>query len=85
MGRPPLRAHKVLGPLVRAFEENLTARGRRLVLALAVFAFVGVDTRRTKVFLLFAAAAAVFLAAELWALFRWRRVAIERWMRSDRS
>jgi uncharacterized protein (DUF58 family) len=77
MGRPPLRAHRILGPIVRSYEENLTARGRRLVWALAVFALVGVDTRRTQVFRLFAVAAAVFLAAELWALFRWRKVPLE--------
>jgi uncharacterized protein (DUF58 family) len=77
MGRPPLRAHRILGPIVRSYEENLTARGRRLVWVLAVFALVGVDTRRTQVFRLFAVAAAVFLAAELWALFRWRKVPLE--------
>jgi hypothetical protein len=49
------------------YEERLTARGRYLLWATALLAVLGLDTRRTQVFSLFAvAASALLLAAVFW-------------------
>ena len=51
-------------PLVlRFFRDRLTARGRYLFAATAVLGILGLDTLRSQVFLLFAAAAGIFLLA----------------------
>jgi uncharacterized protein (DUF58 family) len=63
--RRPLRARPLIGPLIRAYEEQLTARGRFLLWATGAFAFLGADTRRTDNFILFAAAASTLLVAIL--------------------
>jgi len=62
-----LRKTPLLGPLVRAYESRFTSRGRALLGTLAVFAVVGIDTRRTQVYVLFAAAAGLFVMAALFA------------------
>ncbi|HEY3122161.1 MAG TPA: DUF58 domain-containing protein [Vicinamibacteria bacterium] len=77
MARRPLRARPVLGPLVRAYEERLTARGRFLLWATVAFAFLGADTRRTDNFVLFAAAASTLLVAVLLTAFRRPKVRLE--------
>jgi uncharacterized protein (DUF58 family) len=59
----PLRTIPVLGKLIQAFEERLTARGRYLFLSMVILAVLGLDTRRNQVFMLFAVAAALFLVA----------------------
>jgi uncharacterized protein (DUF58 family) len=49
------------------YEERLTGRGRYLLWATALLAVLGLDTRRTQVFSLFAvAAAALLLASVFW-------------------
>jgi uncharacterized protein (DUF58 family) len=64
----PLRAHPALAPIVFAYEDQLTVRGRYLLWAAAVFAVVGLDTRRSQVYLLFAVAAGLLLPALLRAV-----------------
>ncbi len=49
--------------LLRLLRERLTARGRYLLGATALLGLLGLDTLRSQVFLLFAAAAAVLLVA----------------------
>lgn len=71
---PPLRARPLVGALVRAYEEQLTARGRFLLWSLAAFALVGLDTRRSGVFVLFAMAAGAFFTA--WMATRFRRAGV---------
>ncbi len=64
----PLRAHPALAPIVFAYEDQLTARGRYVLWAAGVFAVVGLDTRRSQVYLLFAVAAGLLLPALLRAV-----------------
>ena len=72
-----LRVVPLIGGLLRSWDQRLTPRGRYVFVALAVFAFVGLDTRRSQVYLLFAAAAGLFVSSLLFA-FRFRpRVRIE--------
>jgi uncharacterized protein (DUF58 family) len=52
----------------RLYRERLTARGRFALAALAVFALLGVDPRRSQVFVLFAAAAGLLLLPTILAL-----------------
>ena len=66
--RPDVVRRAVLGTpfldaLVYFYEERLTARGRYLLWMTAVFALLGLDTRRSQVFLLFAAAAGLLIVA----------------------
>jgi uncharacterized protein (DUF58 family) len=63
VARRPLRTVPIVGAVVRQYEERLTSRGRYLLWAAAVFAFLGADTRRTQVFVLFAVAAAALALA----------------------
>lgn len=65
----PLRELPLLGNLVLAWEDRLTPRGRYLFGAVAVFALVGLDTRRTQVYLLFALAVGVLLPALFYEAF----------------
>jgi len=69
--RKPLRATRFVGVLLRFYEEQLTARGRYLLWTTMVFALLGLDTRRSRVFVLFSLCAAAFLIA--WAFTRLRR------------
>jgi uncharacterized protein (DUF58 family) len=58
---------KVLSLLRPLYEERLTARGRYLLWATALLAVLGLDTRRTQVFSLFAiAGGALLLASAFW-------------------
>jgi len=75
--RRSLRTTPILGVLIQVYEERLTARGRALLWATAAFALVGVDTRRTQVFRLFAVAAALLLAARAFTLLRRPRVRLD--------
>ncbi|MBI3932009.1 MAG: DUF58 domain-containing protein [Acidobacteria bacterium] len=66
-----------MGPILRLYEEWLTARGRYLLWTTAALGLVGADTRRTRVFVLFAGGAALLAAAALVALLRRPRVRLE--------
>ena len=55
----------VLGALVRWHEERLTARGRYVMWAALALGFMGADTRRSQVYVLFALASAVRRAGEV--------------------
>jgi uncharacterized protein (DUF58 family) len=72
-----LRRTPVVSTLVSVYEERLTSRGRALLWATAAFALVGVDTRRTQVFRLFAVAAALLLVARAFTLLRRPRVHLD--------
>lgn len=56
------------------YEERLTARGRYLLWATALLAILGLDTRRTQVFSLFAVGAGALLLASAFWLARAPRV-----------
>lgn len=71
------RTLPLVGKLVRTFQDRLTPRGRYLFCALVLLGAVGLDTRRTQVFTLFAVAAAFFLTSSLWGLFLRPRVLLE--------
>jgi uncharacterized protein (DUF58 family) len=72
-----LRRTILVGGVLRAWDTRLTPRGRYLLVVLGVLALVGLDTRRTQVYILFAAAAGLFLSAIAFA-FRFRpRVRLE--------
>ena len=64
----------ILNFLRPIYEERLTARGRYLLWATAILAVLGLDTRRTQVFSLFAVAAAAMLLASTFWLARAPRV-----------
>ena len=66
-----LRRTILVGGVLRAWDARLTPRGRYLLAVLGVLALVGLDTRRTQVYILFAAAAGLFLSAIAFA-FRFR-------------
>jgi uncharacterized protein (DUF58 family) len=53
----------ILGRLIEQHQERLTPRGRYLFWTMAAFALIGLDTRRTQVFVLFAALAGLFAVA----------------------
>jgi uncharacterized protein (DUF58 family) len=61
----PLRAIPGVGALVRWHEERLTARGRYLLWAALALGIMGADTRRSQVYVLFAAAMGTLVAALL--------------------
>ncbi len=61
---------KLWRKLVANYRERLTARGRYLLWVMAALAVLGLDTRRTQVFVLFAVAAAMFLVGSLFGLLR---------------
>jgi len=71
---PPLRATPVVGLLVRSYEERLTARGRYLLWVTLAFGLIGIDTRRSQAFLLFAVCGSALLLAYLLNEFRRPRV-----------
>lgn len=74
---PPLRATPIIGALVRAYEEQLTGRGRYLLWATGALGLISLDTRRSHGFMLFAACAAPLLIAWLFHRFRAPPVALE--------
>lgn len=57
----------VVRTLVEQYRERLTLRGQYLFWLVVVLAVLGLDTRRTQVFVLFSAAAGIFLVAALFA------------------
>jgi uncharacterized protein (DUF58 family) len=61
----PLRSFPLVGALVRGYEDHLTARGRYLLWTAFVLGVAGMDTRRTRIHLLFAATAALLVVAAL--------------------
>ena len=63
--------------LVRQYRERLTPRGQYLLWSVVVLAVLGMDTRRTLVFWLFAMAAGMFFAAAAFAMFRRPRVRLD--------
>jgi uncharacterized protein (DUF58 family) len=60
----------VLGSLIDSYRHRLTRRGRCLLWATVVFALVGIDTRRSHAYVLFAMAAALLLLALAYGLLR---------------
>ena len=64
----------ILNFLRPLYEERLTARGRYLLWSTALLAVLGLDTRRTQVFSLFAVAAGALLLASAFWLARAPRV-----------
>jgi uncharacterized protein (DUF58 family) len=64
----------LLARLRALYEERLTRRGRYLFWTAALFAVLGLDTRASQVYVLFAAAAAPLLLASLGLLLRPPRV-----------
>lgn len=73
----PLQQLPLIGKLIQSYQERLTARGRYLFLVMVTLAVLGLDTRATQVFLLFAVAAGLFLTASFFALFPRPRVRLE--------
>jgi uncharacterized protein (DUF58 family) len=67
----------VIGSLVRLYEDRFTFRGRALLWFLLASALLGLDTRRTQVFKLFAWAAAALAAAWAISLLRRPRVRLD--------
>jgi uncharacterized protein (DUF58 family) len=72
-----LRRTPIVRTLVAVYDERLTRRGRAVLWTTAAFALVGVDTRRTQVFRLFAIAVALLLVARAFTLLRRPRVRLE--------
>jgi len=64
----PLAQIPIVGPVVEQYRERLTPRGRYVLWCMVVLAAVGVDTRRTQVFVLFSVAAGIFLIAAIQGL-----------------
>jgi uncharacterized protein (DUF58 family) len=76
MAEPALRARPIVGAAIRLYENRFTARGKFLFWAICAFALIGVDTRRSQVFVLFAVAFAVLAVASVYVSFRRPRLAI---------
>jgi uncharacterized protein (DUF58 family) len=75
----PRSEHRIpfLGKLVEWHQERLTPRGRFLVWTMLAFGVLGLDTHRTKLYMLFAPAAALLLVAVVCALVSRPRVRLE--------
>ncbi len=73
---PPLRATLIFGTLVRLYEERLTSRGRYLFWATLALGVLGMDTRRSRGFLLFAVPASALLLAFVMNVWRRPRLVI---------
>jgi len=58
----------LFGILVRMYRRRLTPRGQYLLWLVVATALVGLDTRRTQVYLLFAVAAGLFIVATVFAM-----------------
>jgi len=63
--------------VVRLYRERLTCRGQYLLWSMIVLAILGLDTRRTFVFWLFAMAAGLFAAAAAFTVLRRPRVHLD--------
>ena len=66
-----------VGKVVQQYRERLTPRGQYLLWTMAVMAVLGLDTRRTQVYVLFSVAAGMFLIAALYALLPPPKVKLE--------
>ena len=74
----PLAQIPIVGKVVEQYRERLTPRGRYVFWCMVALAAVGLDTRRTQVFILFSVVAGIFLVAAVEGLFRPRpRVKLE--------
>src|ERR1051326_1172946 len=74
----PLAQIPIVGKVVEQYRERLTPRGRYVFWCMVTLAAVGLDTRRTQVYVLFALAAAIFLVAAIQGLLRPRpRIQLE--------
>lgn len=67
----------ILGKLIQQYRERLTPRGQYLLWFVVALAVLGLDTRRTQVYVLFAMAASIFLIAALYALLPPPRVRVD--------
>ena len=63
--------------VVRLYRERLTCRGQYLLWSMVVLAILGLDTRRTFVFWLFAMVAGLFAAAAAFTVLRRPRVHLD--------
>lgn len=63
--------------VVRLYRERLTCRGQYLLWSMVVLAILGLDTRRTFVFWLFAMVAGMFAAAAAFTLLRRPRMRLD--------
>ena len=63
--------------VVRLYRERLTCRGQYLLWSMVVLAILGLDTRRTLVFWLFAMVAGLFAAAAAFTVIRRPRVHLD--------
>lgn len=68
----PLAQIPIVGKVVEQYRERLTPRGRYVFWCMVALAAVGLDTRRTQVFVLFSVAAGIFLMAAFEGLLRSR-------------
>ncbi len=57
----------VVGRILEQYRERLTPRGQYLLWIVVALAAVGMDTRRTQVFILFSVAAGLFVVAAIYA------------------
>ncbi len=73
----PLREIPVLGNLIVSYQDRLTSRGRYLFWVMVALAVLGLDTRRTQVFTLFAVAAGFFFVASVFAFLPRPRFRVE--------
>jgi uncharacterized protein (DUF58 family) len=67
----------VVSKVVRLYHERLTCRGQYLLWSMVVLAILGLDTRRTFVFWLFAMVAGMFAAAAAFTVLRRPRVHLD--------
>lgn len=64
----------VVSKVARQYHERLTRRGQYLLWSMVVLAILGLDTRRTFVFWLFAMVVGLFAAAAAFTVLRRPRV-----------
>jgi uncharacterized protein (DUF58 family) len=81
--RPSFRI-PFIGKLFALHQERLTVRGRFLLWTMLAFGVLGLDTHRTKVYMLFAPAAAMLLVAAVSALAARPRVRLD-WRLPERA
>jgi uncharacterized protein (DUF58 family) len=67
----------VVSKVVRLYRERLTCRGQYLLWSMVVLAILGLDTRRTFVFWLFAMVAGLFAAAAAFTVLRRPRMHLD--------